>query len=236
MADDVSEGITAALDKIVTSAVRSANMRKDLKKTIFQTVSNLRNLFAELRLIIDEKTKIIVDNEIENNKVKAELAACRQEVAMARTETSTDQGEKPPGTGGRQVLPSHGSSLKLYATIVSESTGKKHRLSFRLKTNQPPDIIERILKTKVNTTTIKVGINSLRQLRDGRVMIETSSEKELEKPWDEIRAKCEDLEVNIQKLRKPRLVLLNIPEEITLDNVEETLSRQNPTKAYKQGT
>jgi hypothetical protein len=87
----------------------------------------------------------------------------------------------------------------------------------------------------VNPTVIKVGIKSLRQLRDGRVMIETSSEKEMSKPGDEIRAKCEDLEVNGQKLRKPKLVLLNIPEEISLDNVEETLSRQNPDKDIQVG-
>jgi hypothetical protein len=67
-------------------------------------------------------------------------------------------------------------------------------------------------------------------------MIETRSEKEMEKLGDEIRAKCEELEVNIQQLRKPRLVLLNIPEEITLDSVEESLSRQNPDKSYKQVT
>jgi hypothetical protein len=201
-------------------------MRKDLKKTIFQTVSNLRNLFVELRLIIDEKTKFILDNETENNKVKAELAACRQEVAKASTEASTDRGEKPPGTCGRQVLPSHGCAPKLYSTVASEST---LRLSLRSKTNQPPDIIDKILKTKVNPTAIKVGINSLRQLRDGRLMIETSSGKGMEKIGDEIKANCEELEVNIQQLRKPRLVLLNIPEEITLDNVEETLSRQNHT-------
>jgi len=37
MADAVSEDIQAALNKIVTTADQSANMRKDLKKTIFQT-------------------------------------------------------------------------------------------------------------------------------------------------------------------------------------------------------
>jgi hypothetical protein len=233
MADEVSELITAALNKIATTAGQSANMRKDLKKTIFQTVGNLRNLFAELRLIIDEKTKLILD-ETENNKVKAELAACRQEVATASTEASTDRGEKPPGIGGRQVLPSHGCAPKLYATVASESTERKHRLSLRSKIKQPPDIIEKILKTKVNRTAIKVGENSLRQLRDGRVMIETSSE-EVEKLGDEIKAKCEELEVNIQQLRKPRLVLLNIPEEITVDNVEENLSRQTPDKIIQAG-
>ena len=89
MADTVSEDIQAALNKIVNTADQSKNMRKDLKKTIFQNVSNLRNLFSELMEKIDEKTKLIRYNETENNKVKAELAACRREVAKARAETST---------------------------------------------------------------------------------------------------------------------------------------------------
>ena len=235
MADEFSEVIQAALNKTVTTADQSANMRKDLKKTIFQTVSNLRNLFTELRGIIDQKSKLIIDKETENNEVKAELAACRQVVEKARTETSTVRAEEPPGPGTRQVLPSRGSAPKLYSTVVSESTERKHRLSLRSKTNQPPEIIEKILKSKVNPTDINVGINSLRQLRDGRVLIETSTKKEMEKLGDEIRTKCEELDINIQKLRNPRLVILNIPEEITVDNVEETLSRQNPEKYIQAG-
>jgi hypothetical protein len=105
----------------------------------------------------------------------------------------------------------------------SESIERKHRLSLRSKTNQPPDIIEKILKSKVSPTDIKVGINSLMQLREGRLLIETSSKKEMEKVGDEIKAKYEEMDVNIQTLRNPRSVLLNIPEEITLDNLEETL-------------
>jgi len=70
MADAVSEDNQAALNKIVITADQSTNMKKDLKKTIFQTVSNLRNLFNELMGIIDEKTRLIICNETENNKVK----------------------------------------------------------------------------------------------------------------------------------------------------------------------
>ena len=87
----------------------------------------------------------------------------------------------------------------------------------------------------MNPTEIKVGINSLRQLRDGRLIIETSSEKEIEILGDKIREKCEELDVNIQKLRNPRLVLFNIPEDITLDNVEETITRHNPEKDIRIG-
>ena len=48
--------------------------------------------------------------------------------------------------------------------------------------------------------------------------------------------KCgEELEVNSQKLRLPRLVILNIPEEISVDNVEETLLAQNSDINLKQG-
>ena len=43
------------------------------------------------------------------------------------------------------------------------------------------------------------------------------------------------MEVNIQKLRNPRLVLLNIPEDITLDNFENPLTVQNPDLDLKEG-
>ena len=59
-------------------------------------------------------------------------------------------------------------------------------------------------------------------------MTETSTKKEIENLQDEIREKSDELDVNIQKLRNPRLVLFNIPEDITLGNVEETLTCQNP--------
>ena len=44
-----------------------------------------------------------------------------------------------------------------------------------------------------------------------------------------IRERCgEELETNVQKPRKPRLVILNIPNEINMDNAEET----NKTKHW----
>jgi hypothetical protein len=113
--------------------------------------------------------------------------------------------EEPPGQDSRQVLPQHDRAPKQYLQIVKESTGKKHRLSLRSKTNQPSDVIENILKSKDNPTEIKVGINSISQLRDGRVVRETSTKKEIEKLEDEIRKKCDELDVNIQKLRNPYL-------------------------------
>jgi len=47
MADDVNEGIENALNVIVSTTGSSGNMKKELKTTIFDTVSNLRKLFAK---------------------------------------------------------------------------------------------------------------------------------------------------------------------------------------------
>jgi hypothetical protein len=41
-------------------------------------------------------------------------------------------------------------------------------------------MIKKILKSKVNSTEIKVGITSLKLLRDGRVMIVANNKNEIE--------------------------------------------------------
>jgi hypothetical protein len=49
MADDVSEGTEDALNLIVSTAERSGNMKKEMKQTIYETVSSLRDFIVKLR-------------------------------------------------------------------------------------------------------------------------------------------------------------------------------------------
>jgi 3-methyladenine DNA glycosylase Tag len=73
MADEVSQNIENALNKIVNTADQSGNMRKELKRTIFETVSTLRNLFTKMKGMIDEKTKQNKQMEKEINIGKQNL-------------------------------------------------------------------------------------------------------------------------------------------------------------------
>ena len=67
-------------------------------------------------------------------------------------------------------------------------------------------------------------------------MIEASSQNEVVTLGDKIGEICGgELDVTIQKLRNPRLVLLNIPEDITPENAEETITIQNPELDLKGG-
>jgi hypothetical protein len=80
-----------------------------------------------------------------------------------------------------------------------------------------------------------VGINTFKSLRNGKVLIETNSKQEMEVLEKDINAKCGgDLEANIQTLRKPRLIIFNILEDISTTNLKDTLLAQNPDLNLKK--
>jgi hypothetical protein len=49
MADDVNEDIENALNTTASTTERSGNMKKELKLTLYETVSTLRKLLVKLR-------------------------------------------------------------------------------------------------------------------------------------------------------------------------------------------
>ena len=220
----------------MNTTYQSGNVRNKLKKTIFESVSTLRNLFAKMKEMLDERTRQNKRLENEINTVKTELDSCRSATGTGLAETSGVRERESPTTIGRQVLPSHDRSQKLYSTVAAGCAERKYKLTIRSKHNQPTDMINKLMKSKVNPTEMKVGITSLKSLRDGRVVIEASSKNEIVTLGEKIGEMCgEDLDVTMQKLRNPRLVLLNIPKDITPENVEETLTIQNPELDLKEG-
>jgi hypothetical protein len=81
-----------------------------------------------------------------------------------------------------------------------------------------------------------VGINSLRTLRNGKVQIKTGNKKDIGILTKDIHDKCGDkLEILVHKLRNPRIVIYNVPEDISTQNVEETILAQNPEFDLNKG-
>jgi len=94
---------------------------------------------------------------------------------------------------------------------------------------QSTEHIKSQLKKDINPTDIKVGIKTLKTMRDGRILIETCSEEEIYYLSRAINTKYgEKLEIMKHKLRKPRLIIYNVPEEITIVNVTNVIKAQNP--------
>ena len=134
------------------------------------------------------------------------------------------------------MLPPHKHALKqnhkLYSDVLAGRQENKFTLSLRTKDNRTPEEIIKVPKEKVNPVELKVGITSLKTLKDGRVLIEASSKTDINILGDKIREECaETMAVNMQTLRKPRMIVINTPIETTLENILETLTQQNPELA-----
>ena len=140
--------------------------------------------------------------------MKAELQESRVVNVSADEPPSRDGPGKTSAAGVKHVLPSSGGNKKLYSEVTSEIIEKRYKIMVKSKSDQSPEIIKSILKSKINPTEIEVGIKALKSLSDGRVLIEVGSVEEMNLLSANIGAKCgEILEVYVPKLRKPRQII-----------------------------
>jgi len=161
--------------------------------------------------------------------MKADLEASRGFMVKVHRETSSSATQEPARFTANAVNPPGGGGRKLFSEVLANGCNAKgFKMTVTSKDNQTSEKTKEILKTNINPTTIKVGINALKTLRNGRVLIETNTKEELETLGKDINDKCRDrLETHTHKLRNPRLVILNIPDDITTSNIEETLIALN---------
>ena len=79
---------------------------------------------------------------------------------------SVTQRREPAGLRVREGAPSGGSERKLYSEALANKIPKnKFKLTVKSNENLPPDTIKGLLKTKINPTEIKVGINTFKSLK-----------------------------------------------------------------------
>jgi hypothetical protein len=119
---------------------------------------------------------------------------------------------------------------------LGEKANTHNKLTVTSKESHSADPIKEILKSSINPTEIKVGINLFKTLRSGKVLIEARNKEDIDKLTKDINEKCGDkLTASVQKLRNPRLVIYDIPEDITTQNIEDTIIAQNPKLKLNKG-
>lgn len=73
-----------------------------------------------------------------------------------------------------------------------------------------------------------MALNPFKSLKDGRVLIEAGTPAEIALLSTSVTDKCrKDLEVTVPKLRKPRMIIHNVPQDVTIENLQETVLAQN---------
>lgn len=256
MADGTGEEIEDALQLIVNTAEQSVKMKKELKQTLLDTVSTLRGMLVKLHESSVSKTEEISKLEKQVGELKSELEVCRQRSEKALGMPSSEENHEPTGMPSGRVAQPNGrdnkptepdcqtchrvappGEAKLYSEAVTSKKPKNlYQLTVRSIGNTTQDKVTKILKAKVNPTEIKVGINKYKVLNNGNILIGTNTKQEIEVLEKEIATKCAgELEANMHKLRKPRLKIYNIPEDVSIQSLEETLLMQNPDIGLSKG-
>jgi hypothetical protein len=109
----------------------------------------------------------------------------------------------------------------------------QYKLTDKSKENQLADIVKKILTSSIDPIEMKIGIRTFKGLQDGNVLIKADTKIDIE-IYHQIRNKCgERLETNAQKMKNPRFILYNIPDEIIPENSEEITIAQNRTSIEK---
>ena len=194
-----------------------------------ESVSTLRNIFHALRKDIVDKSAQNKELQTEVNEAMRELQVYRDTRTTTPVAPSVDRMRTPEIHTSDTQHPSSGREIKSYSDIVAGwENNKKFIITVRSKGNHTPETIKKLIKTKINPTEIKVGVSTFKALKDGRILIEVGSEEEIDRIRTSITEKCgKELEAKAQELRNPRLVIYNIPEDITLDNATQTIREQN---------
>jgi hypothetical protein len=83
--------------------------------------------------------------------------------------------QEPSGSRTQGMAPPGDRREKLYSTAQGNRIQQQHfKKTDKYKENLSAEAIKGILKSKINPTDIKVGINSFKSFTDGRVQITTS--------------------------------------------------------------
>jgi len=199
-----------------------------LKNDICTSVSTLRKEFFQLEVqlenVNDENKNI---NEEVKNSTKE--AATRRYSHTARQVALFLHHRQQPENRVRQVLPPERGRRKLYTDEVKNQEDKRFRMTLKAKdeTTTPEQIKQ--LKMNINPTDIKVIIKEVNTIRVKGILVEKGSKEERNTLSSEIINKLgKSLEDIQHKLRKPRLFIYNVPNEITTENVVAIIKSQSP--------
>lgn len=214
-----------AFEMLLNVTEISKNLRIDLKKDIVNAVSMLRKSFSSLKRELSDK-----DNELQNS--------CRGQsqnvLGTWTTQAPSHSGyEKHPGpTSDSLFVAPPAAQKRNYSAIVGGTQQTNRPKSFKMivksKNNQSTEYMRTLLKTKVNPIELKVGINSLKSLKNGHLLIESGNKSEADIICQNINNKCGgELEANISMKRNPKIIIFSTPEEVTMENAVEALATQN---------
>ena len=134
----------------------------------------------------------------------------------------------------QNVVSSGVRTKKRYSDVLADRgcnasyDNKMYNSVVKSKINQSAEYTRTLLKSKVNQDQMKVGIGALKTLRNCQLLFESEKKNDLEEVCKKIKEVYgEELESYMPILRKPRLIVFKVPEDITSENAAQAINTRN---------
>jgi hypothetical protein len=198
MVRDIEDVFETNLKTLLEVTEKCGNLRKDLRDDIMKSVSSLRGVYNTLMTNLEEKTGKIENLESQMTKSSDALPETTSLIERKQLYSESVRGNQEKRT-------------------VQET----FRLTVKSKSNHCIKHMKTLVKTNVNPVEMKIGITTFKGLRNGRLLIETQNKQEIDALSKTINEKCgEELEDSIPRRRNPRLIIYNVPDELSIENAK----------------
>jgi len=142
--------------------------------------------------------------------------------------------QQPRISGTADTAPSTGGKKKLFSEVLCGKSEARHKLTVKPRHKQSTEEIKRLLKSKIDLVNMKIGIRTFESLKNGNIVVEADSKEDIKTLNSQIRDICGDeLEINVQKRRNPRLIMYNVPDVMANENAEDMLALNPDLKLQK---
>jgi len=146
-----------------------------------ETLSQLKWLVVTLKCDLQWTKKANQEMTLEVKHLKeALLERVKPTTQQRQVSTSSNHPAELAIRGTELSTPRCCNTKKLLSEIIGGKFEERHKLSVKPKLNQSTEEIKTLLKTKIDSINMKIGIRTPKSLKNGKVLIETDSKEELE--------------------------------------------------------
>lgn len=194
--------------ELSASEIRCISLQKRILKFQCKKCRNFELVDILQNTIID-KTKIIQDQEL---------------IIKLLQEKINDIGKNQMNT-------------KSYASAINDNK-EKHEVAkvpynfpkvvLKPKNNQSAEVTMKDLNSKLNPLELKLGITNMKKTKNGAIIIKCQTKDETHALKVEMEKKLhQSYEVEMTKLIEPKIKIVNFNQEMTNDEIENSIKQQN---------
>lgn len=209
--DRCKEGLCKACGGLTSSEIKVLQLRERVMLFHCEQCRNV-DTFKLLQNTINDKASIITSKEEIINLLKEkikELESTKNNLTPIPTISYSGMVKKS-SNGNKNVVINNVPSLII-----------------KPKRQQTLEKTEKDLKNKINPAAIKISIKSTRSTTNGNIIIKCPNRDDIEILKREADAKLPDYDVQILKLRKPRVKIIGYKGDLEKNDLERCLRVQN---------